>query len=268
MRSPASLKPGLYIGLAILWALGLLANICCAEESSKNRPVIILGYGESSSSYQGRWLQLVYQDAFQRLGYQLEYRHLPYNRLSLMADSGAVDGELSRPYDYGFFHPNLIRVETAHHADALCVITADKGLVLQGWESLNGSDYLIDYLSGDEKTHTRLLPIVDASRLTEISEVGSAMHRLVKGRSQLFIVSEQVVSQYLDQQMFQGEPIFNAGSMEQIDSHAYLHKRHLTLIPELDKALKKIHSEGLFEYYRRVAMGQLERYANTAVKRH
>ncbi len=218
---------------------------------------IVMGYGEPPHSYQGRWLQMVYRDAFNRLGYKMTYRYLPYNRLSAMADQGAIDGELNRPYDYGFYHPNLVRVEPPHTVDMLCGISIDSGLKVEGWQSLNGSDYRIDYLSGDEKSYTRLLAIIDADRLTDVPHVRSAMSRLLKGRSDLFIVNKQAVTHLLQRQQSQNVRVFTAGVMESFSSHAYLHQRHRQLVSRLQRTLQLMKEAGVLEQYRRMALGQV-----------
>ncbi|MEH6627525.1 MAG: hypothetical protein V7739_13870 [Motiliproteus sp.] len=240
--------------ITALCALSLPAAVSAEQEPKQE---VVMGYGEPAHSYQGRWLQMVYREAFSRIGIHMKYQYLPYNRLSVSVDSGGVDGELSRPYDYGFYHPNLVRIEPAHAVDMLCGISIDSGLKIEGWQSLNGPGYRIDFLSGDEKSHTRLLGIIDPDRLTNVPHVSSAMSRLLHDRSDLFIVNKQAVLHILQQRRYQDVQVYNAGNMESVSSHAYLHQRHRHLVPRLQQTLMAMKEEGLLEQYQRMALGQV-----------
>jgi len=59
---------------------------------------------------QYKFYELLYTEAFQRLGYNFDYVLCPLKRCSFMGNSGYVDGEPQRAPNYSTQYSNMIRV--------------------------------------------------------------------------------------------------------------------------------------------------------------
>lgn len=84
---------------------------------------------------------LVYTEAFQRLGREFRYEVYPVKRCGVLANTGEVDGEPGRVRDYNQAFPNLIRVEEPIVDVKMTAFAVDPSINLNGWESLQGTDY-------------------------------------------------------------------------------------------------------------------------------
>ncbi|MGY3913575.1 hypothetical protein ACW5XW_23710 [Aeromonas piscicola] len=69
---------------------------------------------DTKESMYGRWLKLIYQDAFARLGYDFIYAGYPGGRAPHMAESGEVDGEIHRATEYQLQTRHLLKVPESH----------------------------------------------------------------------------------------------------------------------------------------------------------
>ena len=200
-------------------------------------------------------LQLVYTEAFQRLGYKLVYREYPGKRASLLADQGAVDGELARTYEYAETHPNLIRVEESTFSPSVFVAYAtDSTIRLNGWESLRNTDYKVEHKRGVQMPHTKLMEVVLAENLSAITRTEQGLKKLLAGRTDVYIDSEYTIMQLLQTKAFKGAPLHRVGVMGTITNHAYLHFTHKDLARQLSAVLRQMKAEGLIAKYIALSM--------------
>lgn len=111
-------KALLSAGLLVL-TLGsfFVARIALSESSSKlsesaSKP-LVMAVAQSESQYYGRLASLIYQEAFRRLGREIEVRHYPLKRENSMLKRGEIDGDLGRTELFLRDHPELIKVQEA-----------------------------------------------------------------------------------------------------------------------------------------------------------
>jgi hypothetical protein len=88
--------------ILLLTAAGL--SPARAAERLPDKLVLALS-ATSYNSIQRPWLELVYREAFKRLGVEISIVGLPTKRASVMADAGQIDGDLHRARNYGDKHP-------------------------------------------------------------------------------------------------------------------------------------------------------------------
>src|SRR3990167_2914563 len=109
---------------------------------------INLGTQKPLDSSSGAFLNLVYSEAFKRLGITFKYQHYPARRSTLLSNSGVLDGELSRIHYYNENHPNMIRVEEPHWTSGFIAVAVDSSIQLNGWDSLRNQDFKVLYVAG------------------------------------------------------------------------------------------------------------------------
>jgi len=201
----------------------------------------------------GKFLNLVYTEAFRRLGITFAIKTVPAKRASHMSDLGRVDGELSRIYSYNEMHPNVIRVEEPHWHSGFIAVAADPSIQLDGWKSLQGTDYRVNYRRGIKGCAVNLPRVVRPEKLEKVSKASHGYRKVLSGRADIFIGAEMDTVSVLESDDFRNSGLQIVGVMESFTAHAFLHKKHKELVPELSEILKEMKQEGLFERYRNTA---------------
>ncbi|MDO9527584.1 MAG: hypothetical protein Q7J27_00310 [Syntrophales bacterium] len=238
--------------------LVLLSGLSSADSSgSKSSALtgekITLVLPRKPDNFLAKWLNMIYTEAFRRLNMEFVYKYTSPKRCILLSDSGKVDGELWRVYDYNIVHPNLIRVEESPFSNRFCAYATAPDIKLNGWESLRDTDYKVDYRRGQMKTHQNLPGIVKKENLTMINHWTHGLKRLTAGRTDIYVDIEWTIKDALKADEFKNSNIHIVGVMETISAHAFLHKKHKELVPKLSAVLKEMKKERLIEKYKAMA---------------
>lgn len=244
--------------IAIISLLVLLSGLSYADSSGTESSAptggkITLVLPRKPDNFLAKWLNMIYTEAFKRLNMEFVYKYTSPKRCMLLSDSGKVDGELWRVYDYNSAHPNLIRVDESPFSNRFCAYATAPDIKLNGWESLRGTDYKVDYRRGQKKTHEKLPDIVKKENLTMINHWTHGLKRLIAGRSDIYVDIEWTIKDALKADEFKDSNIYIVGVMETLSSHAFLHKKHKQLVPKLSDVLKEMKNEGLIEKYKAMA---------------
>lgn len=213
--------------------------------------IVLVGSEGTKASFTGRWLNLIYNEVFHRLNYQFEYLGYPNERANRMAESGQVDGEIQRAANYAEIAKNLLKVEEPSFLATIGAYAVKPGIVLDGWESLRNTSYIVEYRRGSKVPQTALPAVVKAENLSSTTTVERGLTKLIQGRIDIYIEQDYVVTEALGK--LEPSPVYRAGIMWTGASHVYLHKRHAALLPKITKILKAMKQEGLVERYRQIA---------------
>ena len=238
--------------LAIFLAFGCFPSALLAAEQ---RVITLSGSDGFKNSANGRWLALIYDEAFRRMGMKLEYVSYPAKRSSILSDEGKVDGEISRVYDYGENHPTMVRVDEPHFNLRFIAYSINPSLKLKGWASLGGKGFRIEHRMGVKKTKTALPNYVASDLLFAVRDVETGIKKLITGRSDLFVDVETVVDGYIENNPHMIEKkIYKSGVMEEVSGHVFFHMKNANLAPLLSSVLKEMKQEGLIEKFHEAAM--------------
>ena len=242
------------ISILLLLLSGLsYADSSGAKSSAPTGGKITLVLPRKPDNFLAKWLNMVYTEAFRRLNMEFVYKYTSPKRCMLLSDSGKVDGELWRVYDYSSVHSNLIRVEESPFSNRFCAYATAPDIKLNGWESLRDTDYKVDYRRGQKKTHEKLPGIVRKENLSTINHWTHGLKRLIAGRTDIYVDIEWTIKDALKADEFENSNIHIVGVMEEMTSHAFLHKKHKELAPKLSAVLKEMKNEGLIEKYKAMA---------------
>ena len=194
-------------------------------------------------------LSEVYSTILSQMGFGFEYKNLPAKRASIASNSGEVDGELTRVYSYNDTFTNLVRVEEPNHQIVFAAYAVDPTLSFNGWESLKG--YHVDCRRGV------IMCTQNVSKVTKMSETNTIeqlVWRLLNGFSDATIRNAEPFDAYMKSDAFiqfdKKKQIHKAGVMEIITAHAFLHKKHKSLIPKISASLKKMKRTGEYQRIR------------------
>ncbi|SHO53927.1 hypothetical protein SAMN02745220_05371 [Desulfopila aestuarii DSM 18488] len=218
--------------------------------------IVLIGSEDTKASSTGRLLNLIYTEVFRRLGYELQYIGYPNERANLMAENGTVDGEIQRAASYEKVSKNLLKVEEPSFSVSVAAYAVTPGIVLDGWESLKDTDYIVEYRRGSKVAASALPTVVKPENLSTSSTVELRLKKLIAGRTDIYIEQEHVVEETLskfDKAGFDHSTMYQAGIMWTGYSHLYMHKKHAALLPKITEVLKAMKHEGLVEYYKKTA---------------
>jgi len=228
-------------------------NIGVCQESApvSKDSTFVMAFIRPETHYLGKWQRLIYTDVFRRLGIKAEFRDYPSKRASIEADAGNVDGEPSRPSQYADEHPNLIRVEESLLSAKISAFATQPSIPqLDGWDSLKGTKYRVEYMRGIKLTEMNLPKVVSRENLSDVTEPEQGLKKLISGRTDLYIDQESVALTLLQTPEFKDGKIRIVGVMEIAPLYPYLHKKHAALAPKMAEIIKAMKAEGSIEQYR------------------
>jgi len=241
------------ISIALLTVIFSVNNAMCQESAPalKDDDTIVMATFRTENDYLGKWYKVVYAEISKRLGMKIELRTYPPKRTSIEADAGNVDGEVARPYRYADGHPNLVRVEESI-VNVIFSAFAVKDSIpqLNGWGSLKGTNYRVEYRLGIKTTEDNLPKVVSSENLSAVTEQALGLKKLISGRIDLFADEESGILTLLQTPEFKKSKIRSAGVMDSLPVYPYLHKKHAALAPKMAEILKAMSAEGLIEQYR------------------
>lgn len=228
--------------------------VCSLHVPAIASDVIVMGSNDAIDSSNGKFYNMLYSEAFRRLGIRFEYRFMPAKRASAMADAGQIDGEVARIREYGDAHPTLVRVEEAGMHDSFSAFATDASISLNGWDALRNTSLRVDYLRGVYRTEEKLQALVPPDSLFAVNSIEQALKKIAKGRADIYIDSEAAVTHHLSLPEFQKAGIQKVGEMEETRYYAYLNIKHKELAVKLAAILKKMREDGTMAKLRALSL--------------
>ncbi len=195
----------------------------------------------------------VLSEAYQRLGYALDIRRVPNVRSLWLANSGQVDGEVSRIAGMEQEHEQLIRVPVAINRVEVAAFRINGAPGIERWEDLAGLQLVCVKGSRVVEKHLAAHKLPCQS----VTHFPQSILMLQKGRVQVAVIprvnglaaikslgaSDIVVSD----QILAQEPLYH-----------YLHRQHAALVPRLSEVLQEMAQSGRIEEIRSAYLERLE----------
>jgi len=190
-------------------------------------------------------------EAYARVGVKVEIRSFPGERAIIMANSGAVDGDLFRIAGVEEQYKNLMMIPEAVHQMHMAAFAKDVRFEVKGWASL--APYRISYEIGTKLAEENikgmmLEPVVDsmtAFRMLDMGRSDVALESYIGGMS--VIRSLKLEDIYVLRPM-----------LETLDMYHYVHKRHRELVPQLTKVIRQMKAENRQTDITRQVMTQVD----------
>ena len=221
--------------------------------SAQTRPLITLAGPFSPDSFRGRWYQLLYTEAFDRLGRDFRYLQLPLRRATWMVRKGLIDGETGRVGSYLDASERLRLVPVKLWTARVIAVSADPRLKLSSWEDLKKVAGVIDYRRGVWVLEQDLPKLIPAGRLNSVARPEQGLERLKMGRSRLLVGIGAVVDRAWRRPAFRNANLYRAGTLAELPIYPFLVKKDEALIGRLARVLKEMREQGLFKRYEQLA---------------
>lgn len=204
-------------------------------------------------SYDGLFAQLVYNEAFRRVGRELEIGFYSARRANILIESGSLDGDLARMPDFSKFYPHMIKVEEPTLRVRFSAFTTDPTLKIEGWHDLLDSDYRIECIRGQKVCDEYIEKVSDKQITSQVTHWSQGLNKLALGRSDIFIGVERTILHALNNEEFSAKGIVISGVMEEFPIHIFLDVKHKALAKQLSQALIEMKKEGLIKKYGEIA---------------
>lgn len=201
-----------------------------------------------------QWLIALGTEAFARLGIDFEFIDLPPRRVAHYGDSGKIDGDIGRIYNYSDLHPNLVRIEEHTVVIHFSAFSLDSSIKLDKWDSLRNTDYKVEYRLGIKGSEIGVKSVVDSENQSIAKNIEEGMRKLKAGRTDIYVDTRDFVLKFMESDIYKSLNIdlYEVGIMQTISSHMHLNKKYLYLAPLVSEELRKMKSEGIFDYYKKL----------------
>lgn len=242
------------------WSLRLFQFVCfllaAPAYSQQARPVapFTMAADAEPGTYTRRWADLIYTEAFRRLGIPVQVANYTLARRTAMAEEGLIDGEVSRIQAYGDAHPELIRIDVPVMDFTFSLFAVKPELRLQRVEDLAAPNIVAEYRRGVLMCENTLKKFVPPERLSDVPASDQGVKKLAAGRTDVFCDIDLYVRQALNSPELKDvanvRKLFNIAS---VPTYPYLNRKHADLAPRLTAVLKQMKAEGLLDAYPRQA---------------
>lgn len=250
MKNKLAIRP---FHALVLAAAMLTAATCAQAQSVAAQPApFVMSADQDATTFAGKWVWLIYTEAFRRLGRTFQLTANPMSRQSALANEGLVDGEVARVHGYGAAFPNLVRVEEPVLDLVFSIYTANPTLRLQRLEDIAATTLNGEYRRGVGICENAMKQVLPAERLSDVTTSEQGAKKLLAGRTDIYCDNDVSMLRVIHSPEIMDaatlRKVFSLGTA--IPTYPYLHKKHADLAPRLAATLKQMKAEGLIETYR------------------
>lgn len=187
------------------------------------------------------FMDLVAKEAFQRIGYSLKTVKLPAERGLKNANTGLVDGEMSRIKGLDKIYTNLIRVPEKI-MDWEFVAFSNETLKLgTGWLGL--SRFSVSFINGWKILENNVPNDTEVTKVKNLQQLFTILNRK---RTDLILYERWGGLLYASKNLPHKSIKLHYPPLAKREMFIYLHKKHLKLISKLKKSLSNMKQDGSY----------------------
>ncbi|MDG3085362.1 hypothetical protein P7F88_04285 [Vibrio hannami] len=226
----------------------LLTSAEITYANQENR--FVLYSNQAKGSAIDAWLTKVYRELYSEIGKQIEVVSIPEARASIKAETGKIDGQFGRIYEYQDVYPDQIRINVPLIKITLeAYVRSDSGIRLtSGWDSFRGTKHHVDYRRGVLICKQNLERVVKPSNLNTVTYIHQGLLKLKHARTDVFVQANNGVVPYLRSPEFSND-IVSAGKLESVNIYHYVNIKHRDLAPRIEQQLLQLKTSGKIKKY-------------------
>ncbi len=180
-------------------------------------------------------------EAFRRIGYALQTVSLPAERGLKSANSGIVDGEMSRIAGLNKYYPHLLRVPEKIMDWEFVAFSYYMAPSSQGWTDLANKS--IAHINGWKILEKSIPPSAEVTKTANASQLFNLLQR----KRADCILYERWGGQYLLREMAMQDVKMKTPALTVKEMFIYLHNKHVDLVPKLAIALRSMKQDGSYQ---------------------
>lgn len=180
------------------------------------------------------------------MGREKLYHHYPAARAALYLESGKIDIDIARVYEFQNESTNSIRIPVPYFKTALHAYTIDTTLIIQRegipiFSSQKGLN--VDYRRGTVASKNYAEQHLKEADVYVVNTVNSGMDKLFAQRSDIFISPKPVVEWWMRKNSDKADAVHSV-KVSDIEIYAYLSRHQQTLLPDITRIMKTLAEDG------------------------
>lgn len=204
--------------------------------------------GAPLEDYQALMIVPLLREAFRRQGIEFQAVHAPSERSLVMSNSGEVDGELHRVYDFHRLtegkYSNLIRIESALLSVYLAAFARRDDINIDSWQGLSG--YSVAYQRGRKNLERKLAQVMPEGDVLSLNSDDQAFSLVAKGRVDV-VLSESREGQKRLKRSPELKRLREVKRLQETRIYAYMHHKHRPIVPIIAQTLDAMKQDGSFD---------------------
>lgn len=218
------------------WVIALTALFLVAGISAGQEKIVITAPGFLHPAAQV--LRIVLTEAYEKIGYTVEFSVAPPLRGIYNVRNGSADGTLVSDIRFGEEVPESIRVPTSILADEFVVFSKNVKLPIKTWEDLR--PYRVLYMAGQFPAENRLKTCENASAGNVVEDM---MLMLDRGRADALVLPRALGLMARKELGLSGIVYSDTVLATELLYH-YVSSRRASLVPKLDAVLAEMAASG------------------------
>ena len=223
---------------------GLIASLILFIPIAYAQPALVFnttGQPPLNTMSHDGFMDEVTREALKRVGYQLVINRLPAERGLRNADSGFIDGEMSRVKGIDKVYKNLVRVPEK----------------IMDWEFFVFSKKSVNLQKGWENLANKSVAFIRGWKILEKNVPNSASITRIKNSTQLFTLLENNRTDFIIYERWGGRHLVNQLQLFNVklrspalatrEMFIYLNKKHQALVPKISQALFEMKRDGSYQ---------------------
>ncbi len=202
--------------------------------------------GAPLNSYQPKVIIPILKEAFRRKGVIFHAEHNPSLRSLELSNSGVVDGELHRVFNFHQVsngeYPNLVRIES-QLLSIWVTAFATKEFKISSWADL--SNHKVAYYRGRKNVENFLKGIMASENIQTVNDDKQAFRLLANDRIKI-VISELKEGINIIKSSDKFKKIKEISRLDETKIYAYIHKKHKDLARQVAQALEEMKKDGTF----------------------
>ncbi len=227
----------------------MLATLCgfVSPMSSHGAQKIVFSGGAPLDSYQPRVIIPILTEAFRREGVVFIAEYNPSLRSLIRSNSGVVDGELHRVYNFHLVsngeYPNLLRIDS-QLLSIWVTAFAIKDIKISSWADLK--NYRVAYYRGRKNVEKYLSVVMPSENIKTVNNDKQAFRLLSNDRTDV-VISESIEGNNIIKRSEKFNNIREISHLDETKIYAYIHVKHKNLADKLALTLEKMKTDGTFK---------------------
>jgi hypothetical protein len=224
--------------LLLILSLSLWGRNQAVYAAGPQTITFVTGFNQESRLF--RRFQILYGDAFRRLGMTFKLVSLPKDEALHQLNNGAFDGDTSRiiELEKDSDYANLIRIDVVVSRSHQAAFTVNRRLKIHNWNDLKAQKLTIAYPRGQVYGRTRVKTFkFPPGKVLTGEHCEQLLEWLLSGRVAVYLDSLENCSAWRRSKRYQSIQV--AAVLDEDIHYPYLHKNHRELAPRLSTALKE-----------------------------
>ncbi len=201
----------------------------------------VTGQPPLNTPAQDGFMDDVSREALKRIGFNLVINRLPAERALRSANSGLIDGEMSRIQGLDKTYSNLIRVPEKIMDWEFFVFSRKQINLQHGWDSLKEKN--VAFITGWKILENN---VPKTTIITKTKNSQQLFTLLEKNRAD-YIIYERWGGKYLIDKLQLDNVELQAPALAKKEMFMYLNKKHAALVPKLSQALTAMKKDGSYQ---------------------